>query len=78
MTHDSTYAVPYRTKSGKEQWKPTLETIQMCDDSNCGFCLACGDSDTPAEPDAVRYTCEACGAPKVYGAQELAIMGLAA
>jgi len=40
-----------------------------------GFCLACGAS-RMAEPDARRYPCEECGEEMVYGAQELAIMGL--
>jgi hypothetical protein len=43
-----------------------LEAVEA--DDNLGFCLACG-----VEPDAQRYTCEACGAPKVYGAEELLI-----
>lgn len=29
-----------------------------------------------AEPDARKYVCESCGKPKVYGAAELAMMGL--
>ncbi len=45
------------------------------DDDGEGFCLACGSTQR-AEPDARRYQCHACGAPKVYGAQELALMGL--
>jgi len=28
------------------------------------------------EPDARRYTCEGCGEPRVYGLQELLMMGL--
>ena len=42
-----------------------------------GFCLACGASDQMAEPDARKYTCENCGKAKVYGAEELVVMGLA-
>lgn len=35
-----------------------------------GFCLACGATAYEVEPDARGYECEACGAPKVYGAEE--------
>lgn len=40
---------------------------------NPGFCLACGADVEGVEPDATRYTCEACEAPAVYGASELLI-----
>ncbi len=38
---------------------------------NPGFCLACGAEAEGVEPDARRYICEECGAPRVYGAEEL-------
>lgn len=38
-----------------------------------GFCLACGAEAHGVEPDARRYTCEACGEARVYGAEELLI-----
>jgi hypothetical protein len=38
---------------------------------NPGFCIACGADADGVEPDARRYTCEACGTPAVYGAEEL-------
>lgn len=41
-----------------------------------GFCLACGAEAYGVEPDAHEYTCESCGAKKVYGAEELLIMGV--
>lgn len=63
----------YTTKTGKKQYKPSLELLQQLDGE--GFCLACG-STQEAEPDAQRYTCEACGQAKVYGNEELALMGL--
>lgn len=43
-------------------------------DDNLGFCLACGAEAYEVEPDARGYKCEACGKPKVYGAQELLFM----
>lgn len=41
-----------------------------------GFCLACGEERECTEPDACKYPCESCGARKVYGAEELLLMGL--
>lgn len=38
---------------------------------NPGFCLICGDEAMECEPDARNYTCEACGAKQVFGAQEI-------
>lgn len=40
-----------------------------------GFCLACGEQADGVEPDAQGYECEACGKAKVYGAEELVLMG---
>lgn len=41
---------------------------------NPGFCLACGVDVEGVEPDAREYTCDECGADKVYGAEEVLIM----
>lgn len=38
---------------------------------NPGFCVGCGEEACGVEPDARRYTCESCGEPKVFGAEEL-------
>lgn len=43
-------------------------------DNTTGFCLACGAQHDGVEPDARRYTCEECDAPKVYGAEEILLM----
>lgn len=40
-------------------------------DNNTGFCMACLDEVQGIESDARNYTCESCGADKVYGAAEL-------
>jgi DNA-directed RNA polymerase subunit RPC12/RpoP len=39
-----------------------------------GFCLACGQEVFGVEPDARRYECEACGARRVFGAEEILLM----
>lgn len=42
---------------------------------NPGFCTACGAEADGVEPDARKYECEACGEHRVYGADELLMMG---
>jgi hypothetical protein len=36
-----------------------------------GFCVTCGSEAHNCEPDAREYTCEACGKPHVFGAEEI-------
>ena len=66
----------YKTRKGVIQWKPSVEELEDADAYNEGFCLHCGDRVPGVEPDAVRMVCESCGQPKVFGASELALMGL--
>ena len=47
----------------------------MFDLENAGFCLACGEDAFGVEPDARKYECEYCGEKKVYGAEEVMLMG---
>ena len=65
----------YTAKNGKQQFMPSMEEAMEMDNEGEGFCLACGETQA-AEPDARRYTCDCCGAAKVYGAAELVLMGL--
>lgn len=67
---------PYTTKTGLKQFKPSLELVEEMIENSQGFCLACGEVADGVEPDARKYECECCGKPKVYGAEELALMGL--
>jgi len=53
----------------------TLEEIEEAMEEQCGFCLACGALRDCCEPDARQYECEECGEHRVYGAEELIIMG---
>ena len=57
--------------------KITMEQILTAVESGdyIGICLACGEEQEGVEPDARRYECESCGANKVYGAEELLMMG---
>ncbi len=36
-----------------------------------GICTVCGEEQSGVEPDARGYGCESCGAPTVYGVEEL-------
>jgi len=67
----------YTTKTGKIQTLPTLgeDVTEANFEDGTGWCLACGDTQSNCEPDARCYTCEQCGAEKVYGLAELALMG---
>lgn len=70
---------PYLTKAGVTQYKPVVSIAvlnKIIEEGNKGFCLACGKTVTGVEPDARRYTCESCKAEKVYGFEELLVMGL--
>jgi hypothetical protein len=57
---------------------PTMAEVEAANENYGGFCIGCGREAEGVEPDARRYTCESCGECRVYGAEELAIMGLVA
>ena len=42
---------------------------------NIGFCLSCGEEQDGCEPDAEEYECSNCGLNKVYGAEQVLLMG---
>jgi hypothetical protein len=71
-------SVQYKAKSGKTQFMPTIGHVQEMIENCQGFCLACGETQDGVEPDARRYKCECCGEEKVYGAENLVLMGLVA
>ena len=66
----------YVTRSGATQYQPSMGEVREAIEEQSGFCLACGVQAYGVEPDARKYTCEDCGKAKVYGAEELVIMGL--
>jgi len=68
-------AIPYTTKTGKSQFRPQCSSAEV-QDGTLGFCLACGAEANGVEPDARQYECESCGVSKVYGLEELVMMGL--
>ena len=45
------------------------------EDDNIGFCLGCGEEAYGVEPDAEKDTCDNCGRPQVYGAEQIMLMG---
>ena len=53
------------------------ESEYLCAADNYeGRCVACGAEAYGVEPDAREYTCEECEKPRVYGLEELLMMGL--
>ena len=71
-------SLQYKAKSGKTQFMPTLSHVEDMIAEGQGFCLACGETQESVEPDASRYKCECCDENKVYGAEQLVLMGLVA
>lgn len=63
-------------KNDKPKPKVTLDQIiAAVEADDCrGFCLACGAEAHSVEPDARKYLCETCGAPRVFGAEQLLLM----
>lgn len=57
--------------------RPSLDEVMEAveADDHLGFCLECGEQAYGVEPDARKYECECCGANKVYGAEEILVMG---
>jgi hypothetical protein len=56
---------PERIMEACERYQQSLD--------NPGFCIASGAEAEGVEPDAEKYTSEACGVPGVYGAEQLFI-----
>jgi hypothetical protein len=68
----------YTTRKGETQFRPVISESEFRAESEnyTGFCLACGNTQGCCEPDARRYSCEDCRQMKVYGLEELLMMGL--
>ncbi len=49
----------------------------MFGDGMVGLCISCGEEQIPVEPDAEDVHCEACGDPRVFGAEQLLLMVVA-
>ena len=55
--------------------KGVTATSEEIEDGTLGCCLGCGEEAWGVEPDARKYVCECCDKPKVYGLEELLMMG---
>lgn len=53
----------------------TVEVIKEAIENQQGFCISCGAVHDCIEPDARGYKCDECGAEKVFGAEEIILMG---
>jgi hypothetical protein len=54
----------------------SLEWYEEMKEENGGCCLGCGEDAYGVEPDARNYECEECGDNRVFGCDELLMMGL--
>jgi hypothetical protein len=65
-------------KTGRTWCVPALADVMAGIESgdSVGYCLACGAENYGVEPDARRYPCEECEELKVYGAEELLLLGM--
>lgn len=68
--------VGYCSKTGRELYRPAMTEDEYQQSDMVGWCLACGTEMDGVEPDARRYTCDACGEPLVYGIEQLLLMGI--
>jgi hypothetical protein len=55
----------------------TVEQLEQSQFSldNPGYCLACGAEYNDCDPDTRKRECEECGERKVYGLEQLVMMG---
>ena len=58
--------------------KFTVDQLEEASEDMAGFCVECGEEAYSVEPDAREYRCEYCERNTVYGAEEIALMGLVA
>lgn len=52
-----------------------LAEVEEAEESQSGFCLACGAMRDMCEPDAEKYPCEECGENEVHGPHWIIISG---
>ena len=70
--------IPFTTKKGTKSFKfsMTEDCYRNLSADMHGMCIACGEThDENCEPDARGYICSNCDASKVYGIEELLMMG---
>jgi len=70
-------AIEFKNKKGDTRFKIEISSSEFSELSSDGggFCIACGEEASGVEPDARGYECECCDANKVYGLEELLMMG---
>lgn len=53
----------------------TYDEYLSGNENTMGRCIACGAEAHGVEPDAREYECESCGECRVFGLEELLMMG---
>jgi hypothetical protein len=72
MAHQT---VTQGTKGPIRRWSYSEEEYHEASNDSMGLCLGCGAENYSCEPDARKYECEDCGQARVYGLEELVLMG---
>jgi predicted RNA-binding Zn-ribbon protein involved in translation (DUF1610 family) len=62
-------------KTKNHVFKMSQNAYEAMSEEYGGYCVACGAEAYGVEPDARKYSCDACGEPAVYGVEELLLMG---
>lgn len=68
----------YVNKAGQKGFKQSFKTLERAayGATPAGYCCGCGKKVHGVEPDARKYECPHCGVTRVYGAEELILIGL--
>ena len=65
-----------KTMTKDHVFKMSADEYDMMKEESGGYCLDCLTEASGVEPDAREYTCEECSEPRVFGIEELLMMGL--
>ena len=63
------------TRRENKMIRLTEENLRKAMEFHEGFCLSCENIATDCEPDTRERRCDSCGETKVFGVEELLIMG---
>jgi hypothetical protein len=63
------------TTKEKKELQKRVESVVKAGEYT-GFCLDCGEEDFECEPDMEGGHCESCGGDRVYGAEQIFLIGV--
>jgi len=65
-----------RAEEIRRTFRMSQEEYRVTKNEDGGRCIACGAEAYGCEPDACEYPCGECNEDRVYGIEELLLMGL--